>query len=383
MPRTRHVAVLIEASRSYGRGLLEGVTRFHQEHGHWSIYFEPHGIDDPPPPWLRRWSGDGILVRVNNARMARAVQDTGLPAVELRIRLPQRNWASVGVHNLSVATYAANHLLERGLRNFAFCGITPKTHLAMDVRRGHFIDCIARAGHSCADFDSRRWAALTWEQRLDRLVRWVRRLPKPVGVMACNDDWGHHLLEACRRAGVAVPDEVAVIGVDNDPILCNLAAPGLSSIDVNTPRIGYEAAALLEGMMRGASAPRDHVQIEPVGVVPRRSTDILAIEDRDLAAALRFIREHACEGIRIPDVLRAVPLSRSSLERRCRDALGRSPKQEILRLQIERAKALLLGSEQRVKWIASSVGFQSAKYFSDAFERAVGVRPETFRQRQE
>lgn len=381
MPRTRHVAVLIETSRSYGRGLLEGVTRFHQEHGHWSIYFEPHGIDDPPPPWLRRWSGDGILVRVNNARMARAVQDTGLPAVELRIRLPRRNWASVGIHNLSVAIYAANHLLERGLRQFAFCGITPKTHLAMDVRRGHFIDCIARAGHVCADFDSRRWATLTWEQRLDRLVRWVRRLPKPVGVMACNDDWGHHLLEACRRAGVAVPDEVAVIGVDNDPILCNLAAPGLSSIDVNTPRIGYEAAALLERMMRGASAPRDHVQIEPVGVVPRRSTDILAIEDRDLAAALRFIREHACEGIRIPDVLRAVPLSRSGLERRCRDALGRSPKQEILRLQIERAKTLLLGSDQRVKWIAASVGFQSAKYFSDAFERAVGVRPETFRQR--
>lgn len=381
MPRTRHVAVLIETSRAYGRGLLEGVTRFHQEHGHWSIYFEPHGIDDPPPPWLRRWSGDGILVRVNNAEMARAVEATGLPAVELRIRLPKRGWAAVGIHNRSVAQHAATHLLERGLRNFAFCGTAPGEHLSMDERRKYFTEILRKAGHDCAEFDSHRWDALTWEQRLHRLVRWVQRLPRPVGVMACNDDWGHHLLEACRRAGIQVPDEVAVIGVDNDPILCNLAAPGLSSIDVNTPRIGYQAAALLEKMMRGSRSPRQLVHIEPVGVVPRRSTDVLAMEDRELAAALRFMREHACEGIRIDDVLRAVPLSRSSLERRCRQSLGRSPKQEILRLQIERAKSLLLGSDQRVKWVATSAGFQSAKYFSDAFQRAVGVRPETFRNR--
>ena len=307
--RTRHVAVLIETSRAYGRGLLEGVTRFHQENGHWSIYFEPHGIDDPPPPWLRRWSGDGILVRVNNARMARAVQATGLPFVELRIRLPRRNWAAVGIDNRSVANLAATHLLDRGLRHFAFCGTAPGEHLSMDERRQHFTEIVGKAGHACADFDSRRWDALTWEQQLDRLVRWVGGLPRPVGVMACNDDWGHHLLEACRRAGIQVPDELAVIGVDNDPILCNLAAPGLSSIDVNTPRIGYQAAALLEKMMRGSPAPPKVMLLEPVGVVPRRSTDVLAMDDRELAAAIRFIREHACEGIRIDDVLKAVPLA--------------------------------------------------------------------------
>src|SRR5262249_44688509 len=164
-----------------------------------------------------------------------------------------------------------------------------------------------------------------------------------------------------------------------DAILCNLATPGLSSIDVNTPRIGYEAAALLERMMKGTPAPRELQKFEPVGVVPRVSTDILAIDDHELAAALRYVREHACEGIRIGDVLRAVPLSRSTLERRFREVLGRSPKQEILRLQIERAKSLLRGSDQRVKWIAASAGFQSPKYFSDAFERAVGMRPEAFR----
>lgn len=382
MKRTRHVAILIETSRAYGRGLLEGVTRFHQEHGHWSIYFEPHGIDDPPPAWLRGWSGDGILVRVNNAAMARAVQATGLPFVELRNRLPRRDWAAVGIDNRAVADLAANHLIERSLRHFAFCGTAPAEHLSMHERRRHFVAILKDAGHTCADFDATGWTSLAWEEQLERLVRWVQSLPKPAGVMACNDDWGHHLLEACRRAGVQVPDEVAVIGVDNDPILCNLAAPGLSSIDVNTPRIGYQAAALLEKMMRGARAPRQLLQIPPVGVVPRRSTDVLAIDDHDLAAALRFIREHACEGIRIADVLRAVPLSRSTLERRCREALGRSPKQEILRLQIERAKSLLLGSDQRVKWVAASAGFQSAKYFSDAFQRAVGMRPESFRHRQ-
>jgi LacI family transcriptional regulator len=382
MAKTRHVAVLIETSRAYGRGLLEGVARYHQQHGHWSIYFEPHGIDDPPPRWLKKWAGDGILVRVNNPEMGRVIQSSGLPAVELRSRYPRRDWASIGINNASVAKLAAGHLLDRGFEHFAFTGPRRGDHMSMDERRLHFTAAIEQAGRKCYCFDApKNWQRLTWEQQLALLNRWTRSLPRPVGVMVCNDDWGHQLLEACRRERVAVPDEVAVIGVDNDTILCNLAAPALTSIDVNTPRIGYEAAALLDRMMGGAAAPDEHVQLEPVGVVPRLSTDILAIDDRELAAALRFIRAHACEGIRIDDVLRAVPVSRSTLERRFREVLGRSPKREILRLQIERAKSLLLGSEQPVKWVAGSAGFQSPKYFSDAFERMVGMRPEKFRKR--
>src|SRR5262249_48140386 len=157
------------------------------------------------------------------------------------------------------------------------------------------------------------WSTLTWEQQLTLLNRWLHSLPRPVGVMACNDDWGNQLLEACRRSQIAVPDELAVIGVDNDTILCNLAAPALTSIEVSTPRIAYGAAALLDAMRDGKPVSKEHVQLEPVGVVARLSTDVLAIEDRELAAALRFIREHAYEGIRMDDVLRAVPVSRSTL----------------------------------------------------------------------
>jgi LacI family transcriptional regulator len=198
-------------------------------------------------------------------------------------------------------------------------------------------------------------------------------------VLACNDDRGQQVLDACRRVNVLVPDDVAVIGVDNDEILCNLSFPPLTSVNINTQNVGYEAAALLDRMMAGQPAPAEPLLLAPHGVVPRESTDVLATDDRELAAAIRFIREHACEGLRIKDLVRKISLSRRELERRLRKLLGRSPKEEILRVQIERAKQLLAMADLPTAVIAEKCGFSEAKYFSQVFRTRVGLSPGAYR----
>jgi LacI family transcriptional regulator len=193
--------------------------------------------------------------------------------------------------------------------------------------------------------------------------------------MTSSDERGLQLLEACRRINVLVPDEVAVIGVDNDEIICNLSHPNLSSVDVNTYNVGYEAAALLDRMMAGAPAPEQPVLLAPGIVVPRESTDVLATDDRELADAIRKIRRHACDGLRLKDFATMTKLSRRTLERRVRSLLGRSPKEEITRVQLESAKRLLVDTNLSVVAVAEKCGFTQPRYFSQVFHAKVGIPP--------
>src|SRR5207245_2317834 len=193
--------------------------------------------------------------------------------------------------------------------------------------------------------------------------------------MAGNDDRGLEVLEACHRAGILVPDEVAVIGVDNDEFLCNLSDPPMSSISPNAQRIGYEAAALLDRLMKGARTPTRPVLLPPGGVVARRSTDVVATDDRGLAVAIRYLREHACEGLRLKDFGKVSGLARRELGRRIRKVLGRSPKEEITRIQLDRAKQLLTETELPAALIAEKCGFSQPKYFCQVFHAKIGVPP--------
>jgi LacI family transcriptional regulator len=377
MSNPPHVAVLIEASRAYGRGLLEGVARYVREQGPWSIYFKPQGLREVTPRWLAHWKGDGILARFDDIAAARKLRRTKIPVVDLRGRLPNQGFPFIGVDNAGVADLALRHLLERGFKHFAFCGLARGEHPHMDERARCFIAGVKKSGFRCSHFVPR--PNLAWEDEQQELAAWTKRLPKPVGIMTCNDDRGQQLLDACRRANVQVPDEAAVIGVDNDTVLCGLSTPTLSSVDVNPQRIGYEAAALLAKLMAGRPAPRKVHELPPLGVVTRQSSDVLAITDRDVATAVRFIRQHACEGINVDDVLKSLPLSRSSLERRMKSALGRSPKEEILDVQIAKARQLLSDSVLPIKVVAQRAGFSTEKYFGDVFYRKTGWRAGAFR----
>jgi LacI family transcriptional regulator len=379
--RSPHVALLIETSREYGRRLLRGVIRYLHKQGPWLLLFRPAGLTDLSHTWLRDWKGDGILVRADSPQLLNAVVQTGRPAVELRLTVHNQKVPAVGIDNQAVVELAFHHLWERGFRNFAFCGWPTGEMLSADFRRQHFEQLVARAGGRCSIFAAKhepRRKALS-EGELTRIADWLTSLPKPVGLMANNDDRGLQVLEACRLSGLQVPDEVAVLGVDNDEFLCNLSNPPLSSINVGAERIGYEAAALLDRLMAGEPAPSAPIYLPPLGIVVRRSTDVVASEDRELAELVRFVRDNACSGLRVEEALRRSRLSPSTMQRRFKALLGRTPKQEILRVQVERAKQLLTETDLTVAEIAANCGFGELKRLSEAFRIAVGLAPLAYR----
>lgn len=377
-----HVALLVETSREYARGLLRGIARYHQQVGPWSIFFEPHGLNDPPPPWLKNWKGDGILARIDDRRMADAIVDTGIPAVDLRGAIKRLPLPFIGVDNRPVAKLAFDHLQDRGLRHFAFCGTPRGENPNQDLRCDYFVELVETAGYACSVFvlQSKKGRAQSWEKQQQQIVSWLEKLPKPVGIMTCHDDRGLEVLDACRRANLHVPDEVAVIGVDNDPHLCNLCTPPLTSIDVNSSRIGYEAAQHLHFAMRGEKVSKEPVLLGPPrGVAARQSTDMLSVEDEDVASAIRFIRENAIAGIQVKDVLKRVNRSPSTLERRIKKILGRTIKAEITRVCLARAKLLLCETELPISQISLRTGFSEPKYFCQVFRKNEAMTPSAYR----
>jgi LacI family transcriptional regulator, galactose operon repressor len=383
--RRPRVALLIESSRAYGRGLLLGVSKYVREHGPWSISLQEQSLCDVIPPWLDKWKGDGIITRLDNKKMVNVIRRLRVPAVYLRNVPPELDAPVVMTNNASAARLAFEHLRERGFRHFAFCGFDGADY--SDTRRVNFVRFVEEAGLNCHVFENpvRRRKGRTIDFERDGLqdgelvARWLRRLPKPVGLMACNDMRGQQVLDVCRAAGIGVPDEVGVVGVDNDEVLCDLSDPPLSSVVPNTERIGFEAAALLDELMAGKESSAVPVYVDPKGVVARRSTESLAIEDRQMAAAVRFVRERACEGIDVGDLVKAVPLSRSTLERRFVKVIGRSPKDEIMRVRLNRAKQLLAETNFSVEFIAEKIGFERAEYLSRIFKKKVGTTPLHFR----
>jgi LacI family transcriptional regulator len=285
----------------------------------------------------------------------------------------------VGVDNRALGKMVAAHLLEQGFRNFGVYEIHSEDYF--EERRDDFVQSLRVAGHDCSVFHGGGQSEhpSQWERQQDDLARWVANLPKPVGIMACTDQLGFWLLDACKRVGLSVPDEVAVVGVENEETLCTMATPPLSSVPLGGERIGYEAAALLSRLMKGRRRPKKPILIAPLDIVVRQSSDTVAVEDPELAQAVQFIRTHACDGASVADVLRAVPLSRSLLERKMRLAIGRSPHAEIMRLRLARVKQLLRSTDLSLAQIARRAGFEHSQYMAELFKRKFGQTPGAYR----
>ncbi len=381
MRRRHQVALLIETSNTYARGLLDGVIAYVREHESWSIYLPEQRRGERPPAWLGRWQGDGIIARIENQEIAAAVARTRLPVIDVSAArtLPQIAW--VETDDEAIARLAVEHLVDRGFRRLAFCG-DPRFNWS-NWRCEHFRRLAEEAGCATWVYQSPRsgGAPVSWHREHEHLVTWIKSLPRPIGVMACYDIKAQQLLDVCRDLGVAVPEEMAVIGVDNDHLICELCMPPLSSVIPDARRTGYIAAELLDQAMRGKRVASLTNLVKPLGICTRRSTDVLAIEDLDVVAALRFIREYACEGIQVGEVLRRVPLSRRVLESRFLKLLGRTPHEEIVLVKLERVKRLLCETDLPLKVIALRTGFSSEDYMSVAFKRAEGTAPSEFRSR--
>lgn len=371
------VALLIETSNAYARGLLRGVIAYIREHPTWSIYLAEHGRGDRPPTWLADWQGDGILARVENAAMGKILKKLRMPIVDLSAarQLPSIPWFETD--DAAIAHLAVEHLLERGFKKLAFCG-DPRFNWSK-WRGEHFEHAARAAGIECHQYHPGLRLPRDHTGQVADLQRWLATLPRPIGIMACYDFRGQQILDACRMSGIPVPDEVAVIGVDNDELLCELSHPPLSSVVPNAHRTGYDAAALLNAMMEGRKVGGETHLIPPVGIATRQSTDVLAINDVVIARTVRYIREHACRGINVQDVLKAVPQSRRRLENRFRRLLGRTPHDEIIRVQLNRVKMLLTETDLSLAQIAEKAGFEHVEYLSVVFKKEIGLPPSQYR----
>ena len=379
--RIPRVALLIETTRTYTRELLAGVRRYLAEHGPWSTYLELRALDSSPPAWLRDWDGDGILTRTFTPQMAKFVEATGLPAIELRTINFGGDRPYVGMDNRLIGISVAEHFHERGYRQFATYSLHTEGFFIERMR--NFVTTVEALGGRCSVLpETTSDSAADWEKSQARLVAWLKELPKPVGIFAANDQLGVRLLEACQRAGVTIPEEVAVVGAENEETLCTFATPPMSSVRYDGHTVGYVAAEMLDRLMRGQRLRRNSVLVPPRGIAVRHSSDNLVINDPFVAHAARLIRENALTGLNVDQLCRKLNASRSTLDRRMKAALKRTPKEEILRVRFREVERLLRETDLTIDTIAAQTGFAHSHYLQAAFKETHGQTPGEWRRAQ-
>jgi LacI family transcriptional regulator len=411
MPQAPRVVLLMFPYAGYDRGLLRGIARYAQFRGPWVCYLSGDQPDLPLPeiegfgggllpvrrvagggrgqalPELRRLGASGFIGRIQTPAVAKAVLEARLPAIAMDLSeaqaargSPLARLSEVVPDSAKAGRLAAEHFLERGFRHFAFCGHPAR--IWSRRREEGFCRRLEEAGFAAACYQpGGRKALAPGRDEPARLTAWLQSLAKPVGVMACNDALGRRIIEASAAGAMLVPDEVSVIGVDEDRLLCELSNPSLSSVALDSQQAGYRAAELLDRMMAGERLPRQTIWVDPLWVVARRSTEVIAVEDRDVAEGLRFIREHARRPIGVADVVRHSAVSRRALEIRFQRTLGRSIRVEIQRVRLARTKQLLVETELPAWKVAEMAGFASLSYASKVFHRAVGVTLARYRRR--
>lgn len=378
-PATPQVALFIETSKTFGRGILQGVSTYSRTHGPWSVYIDEWSPSTPIPDWMKEWQGDGIIARVRSPQMLERLLKAGVPVVDTLQQVPELQIPGVYSDDTAIAQMAFEHLHQRHLRHFAFVGVE-RARWSMR-RQTAFAETVRQQDYTCEIYSplSRRRFAESWNGGQEDLADWLEALPKPVGLMAAHDMRALCVLDACRRRKIAVPEQVAVIGVDNDDVFCEVIDPPLTSISHQAEQIGYQAAALLDRLMQGEAAPPEPLLLPPRNLVPRRSTDIIAVEDMTIASALEFIRRNACKQIDVPQIARHASLSRRSLERRFIKLIGKTPHQIIAEERLRRAKQLLIDTDFSLEQVAGMVGFSSAAYLSVVIKEHEDCTPTEFR----
>lgn len=384
MPRirtsaTKRVALIFDARRPYDSQVVLGVAAFAREQRGWEIFVEEQPSGSRRLPNLSAWDGHGVIANFDQPGVERQVRASGLPVVAFGGIGSAPGVSYVATNNESIARLAARHLRDRGFRNFAFFGYTPNPFNCWSAaRESAFILEITAAGGSCSTLCLPEDSTHKWSVFVGKILRWIESLPKPVGIFAATDRRSKSLLTACRTGGVRVPDDVAVIGVDNDPLLCELSHPPLTSIEQGAREVGYQAAKWLHRLMTRARNPRQFV-IEPVGIIARASTEILAVDDADAASAFRIIRECACDGLTPEEVCRRIGRSRSGLEARFKDRFHSTLAAKIMDVRLDRAHDQVLHTRFPLKVVADQCGFSSVQHMTTYFRKRLGRTPAAIR----
>ncbi|HWB52816.1 MAG TPA: substrate-binding domain-containing protein [Tepidisphaeraceae bacterium] len=409
-----HIALVLPTEFDYARGVLRGIIAATRERNLYTA-----GLPDSPRraglPWLFRvyrgiyghsskylvrwfedWNPDGIICQIYDDRLAKVYRDTGKPVIELFESRPESEFPRILPDDVATGELAARHFLERGFRHFAFFGAP--WMLWSREREAGFRAEIHRemrrraemAGESNIDStftlntygskDRPRAAAFAGShgRRAAAMGEWLNSLPKPVALFSVNDLWGFELLQAARESGLHVPEDVAILGVDNEELLCEIAHPPLSSIRIGGEQMGRLAVSLLDDLLHRKKAAQEISRVPPMEIVTRQSTDVLAVDDPDVALALRHIRQHAVEGLSVKQLLDTVPVNRRTLERRFVSVLGHTPLEEIRRVRLDRAKTLLQ-TDLPIYEVARRSGFATPEYLATSFVQAKGITPTAYR----
>ncbi len=364
------IRLAVDVASSYGRGVVLGVMRYARERGRWMLNLED--VSEPH----KRFEGDvdGIIVQAATDQMIQEAVRRGVPAVNISAARRETGIPTVTLDNVAAGRVAATHLVERGFKQLAFIGLAGSWF--SETRARGVEEVAANRGLAFTQHGNERVSDKSAGTRL--LLEWVKSIPLPCGVVAANDVRARHFARSAQGLGLRVPEELAVVGIDNDEIECEIAGVPLSSVVVPTDKIGYEAAVMLEALMSGEAVPPIRL-IPPGEVTIRQSSDIVAIDDPEVGASLRFIRDHATRGIVVDDVVDAASMARRTFEQRFRVATGRSVHEEIRRVQIERAKQLLKESDLPIASIATACGFSAAYYLSVTFRKQTGQTPREYR----
>ena len=378
----RKVALLLDGSRSFDRGLLRGIARYVDVHQPWAclrpaaFYQRFSGLVQQTLEEIQRAAPDGIIV--NYSPLGNKLLTLGVPVIVVPVDriLPGAHYIMCDNHE--TASLAAEHLAGLGLQHFAFAGFA-RAIWSLE-RRDAFCRHLARRGFQVNSHLVPLSAHAAKRARHEAAsVEWLRSLPKPVGILACNDEFARSLAELCRIHGLQIPDEIALIGVDNDELICTLNNPPLSSVSFAVEQAGYEAAEMLDQLMDGHKVKTDKIVVHAGQLVARQSTDIMAITDTEVVKALRFVNENAHRAIRVEEVVETTLLSHRMLNYRFQDTVGHSLVKEINRRRAAHIAGRLVNTNDPIAGIARSMGFDTSANMARFFQREIGMTPRAYR----
>jgi LacI family transcriptional regulator len=376
MLNERRIGVVIPAATGYLCDVVRGVAAVVRPHRTWTLRVAG-GINDWIPRMLE-WKPDGVIANVFNQEIAARLRDLGVPVVNFAAGIQPPDFASVYVDGLQVGAMAAEHLLSMNLRSFAFWA-GANSEYVLRPGRGFFA---ALRDHGVPEDRMHTLsppAYEDWRQRDQAIREWLAALPTPIGLLAGDDAKAYYLSDLTREMGLDIPNEISLIGVGDDPLMCKLTDPPLSSVRIPGRQVGIRAAKVLAIMLEGGRGPVEPIRYGPIGVIERGSTDMLAIDNACIAAAVKHIRNHATEGVTVADVLQRIPMARRTFETQFRNLFGRSPGEEIRRVRLARAQMMLIESDASITEVARKSGFCDGEYFGRVYKKTFGLTPSQYR----
>ncbi|MBI1769632.1 MAG: DNA-binding transcriptional regulator [Bacteroidetes bacterium] len=380
------VILLTDFSEEYFKGLLRGITKYSKEHGPWvfcrmpTFYRETKGIDGILS-WAQEWGANGIIGQFYNGSDVNKIVKAGIPVIaqDFIERFTEIPNISGGAYD-EAGKMGAEYFLKKGFKNFAFYGF--KNIVWSRERAEGFEKTLKTKGYEVHYFEHRKSRSRElWYYKPSSLSKWLKSLPKPIAIMACDDNQGQHITQACRHLEIRIPEEVAVLGVDNDEMICNLSDPPLSSISLDAEKGGYDAAELLHKMMKNKTKDFYDIQVMPMQVITRHSTDIYATNDIHISSTLRYIHQNINTHLHVEQILKQIPISRRSLEKRFQQVTGFPVYKYIYNLRIEKFAQKLLETDKAVFEIALDIGLEDGKNISRTFKKIKGCTPHEFRKK--